>query len=261
MTKTNNDQPKVLFYDIETTPLQAWVWRCGKQVVRHNQLVEGKKNYDIICIGYEWLHEKKAKCLDWDYKKQNSKEMVKEFTKICDEADIIIGKNNKRFDDKHVNTQRLIHGLEGRPDLMEKVDDLETQIRRHFYLPSYGLDYLSEQLGYGGKDRMCFQDWIDIVEQTKNGKKALKKMIDYCKKDVHDTKLMWRHCQAHMKPKLNVSALTGNFACKVCGSLDIRKNGYYTNSNGVKYLQLFCKHHNGYAGKISVNARKQIVRS
>ena len=116
------------------------------------------------------------------------------------------GKNNKRFDDKHLNTMRLYHGLEGRPDLLEKVDDLETQMRRHFYLPGYGLDYFSGELGFGGKTKMFFEDWINIVEKTpKTGKKAFKKMTSYCLKDVHDTKLLWKHCESHFKPKLNMS--------------------------------------------------------
>lgn len=260
MSKKNN-KPKVLFYDIETTPLKAWIWRCGKQVVRHGQLVNENSQYDIICIGYEFLHGNKKGVLAWDYEKQCSKKMIKEFTKLCDEADIIIGKNNKRFDDKHVNTLRMIHGLDGRPDLLKKVDDLETQVRRHFYLPSYGLDYISNLAGLGGKDSMCMQDWIDIVEKNKNGKKSFKKMIKYCAKDVHDTKLIWKYCEKHIEPKLNVSALNHNHSCKVCGSLDIRKNGVYTSSTGGVFQQYYCNSHKGYAGKVSIKSKNPILRS
>lgn len=254
------NKPKVLIYDIETTPLQAWIWSCGKQVVRPGQLVEGRASYDVICIGYEWLHSNERGVLDWGYKAQNSKKMVEKFTKLCDEADIVIGKNNRRFDDKHMNTLRWKHDLPGRPDLLSKVDDLETQIRRHFYLPSYGLDYISAQLGLGGKTPMCFQDWIDIVDQTENGEKAFKKMLKYCLKDVRDTKKIYKYCEKHIQPKLNHSALHGKLTCKVCGSVDIRKNGIYTSSVGTKYQQYYCKSHNGYAGKLSVNARKEIMR-
>lgn len=259
MKKTN--KPKILFYDIETTPLQAWLWRPGKQVVNSSQLVEGMDTYDVICICYEWLDSNDRGKLAWNYRTQDSKKMVTDFTAICDTADIIIGKNNKRFDDKHMNTLRLKHGLAGRPDLLLKVDDLETQMRRHFYLPSYKLDYFSQVLGFGGKDKMFFQDWIDIMDQTENGDKAFKKMIRYCSKDVHDTKLIWKHCERHIQPKLNRSALLCKLVCKVCGSRRLRKNGYYTSAAGVRYTQYFCNDHNGYAGKISVNAKKPIMRT
>jgi hypothetical protein len=252
-------KPKILFYDIETTPLQAWIWRPGKQVVRPGQLVEGSSRHDVICIAYEWMHTGVKGCLDWGYKQQNSKKMIQKFTELCDEADIIIGKNNKRFDDKHVNSLRLFHGLEGRPDLLTKVDDLETQMRRHFALASYGLDYFSAELGYGGKDNMCFQDWIDIVEKTKNGKKAFKKMCKYCVKDVSDTVRIWKHCEKHMTPKYNHSAAVGDLVCATCGSDKVIKNG--TRMQGtVRYQNYFCKEHGGYAGKKTINSKKDIIR-
>jgi len=252
-------KPKILFYDIETTPLQAWIWRPGKQVVRPAQLVEGYTRNDIICISYEWLHTNEKGTLHWGYEKQNSKQMVKDFTKICHEADLIIGKNNKRFDDKHLNSARLWHGLAGAPDLLSKVDDLETQMRRHFALASYGLDYFSEELGFGGKTKMCFDDWINIV-YTK-GKASYNKMLKYCAKDVHDTKLIWKHCEKHFQPKFNYSTFSGNMVCKVCGSKNIRKNGTRTSTSGMVSQNYFCTDHNGYAGKLNLNARKPVLRS
>ena len=48
MTNQLVKTPKILFYDIETSPLKAWVWGLGKQVLRHHQLVDGYKKYGII---------------------------------------------------------------------------------------------------------------------------------------------------------------------------------------------------------------------
>ena len=254
-------KPKILIYDIETTPLQAWVWRPGKQVVRSNQLVEGKSRTDIICLSYEYLHSNDKGTLDWGYEEQNSKKLVKEFTEICEDADLIIGKNNKRFDDKHLNTQRLWHGLSGSPHILKKVDDLETQMRKHFFLPSYGLDYFSAELGFGGKTKMEFSDWIHIVEKTPvEGEKAFKKMKKYCAKDVHDTKLIWLHCEKHFEPKYNYSAVLNELVCKVCGSDKIRKNGTRVEANGVTFQHYYCNAHHGYAGKINIKAKKTILR-
>ena len=261
--KTTTNKPKILFYDIETKPLKAWIWRPGKQVVRPAQLDTQYNEYDVICISYEWLHTNVKGTLDWGYKAQNSKKMIKRMTELFDEADIVIGKNNKRFDDKHMNTMRLKHGLPGRPDLSSKVDDLESQMRRHFMLASYGLDYFSEILGYGGKTKMCFQDWIDIVEKTKNGEKAFNKMCNYCAKDVHDTKLIWKHCEKHFIPKFNYAAAINdkeNIVCTACGSKNVIKNG--TRLSGVtKHQHYYCKDHGGYAGKKPINSKSNILRS
>jgi hypothetical protein len=253
-------KPKILFYDIETTPLQAWVWRPGKQVVRHGQLVGGMESYEIICIGYAWLHSSESGCLTWDYKTQNSKKMIQQFTKMCDEADLIIGKNNRRFDDKHLNTLRLLHGLPGRPDLLSKVDDLESQIRRHFYLPSYTLDYVSKLFGFGGKTSMSFQDWIDIMEKNANGEKSFRKMVSYCKKDVQDTKKLWKALESHITPKFNHSVHTGKSVCKVCGSDNIRPNGSTRSPAGVKYVKYYCNDHKGHAGSHREGAKNPILK-
>jgi len=256
----SNKKPKILFYDIETTPIQAWVWRTGKTVIRSNQLVKNKNTYDIICIGYAWLHSKESGVLHWNYKTQNSKKMIEEFTKMCDEADLIIGKNNKRFDDKHLNTLRLVHGLPGRPDLLSKVDDLETQIRKHFYLPSYTLDYVSGMFGLGGKHSVGFQDWIDIMEKNANGEKALAKMLRYCRKDVEDTKRLWKMLESHIQPKFNYSVESGLTCCKVCGSKNIRPNGSRTSPAGVKHLKYYCNDHKGYAGSHRAGAKNPILK-
>lgn len=252
-------KPKILFYDIETSPLRAWVWRMGEQRVGQHQLDSKYDRYDIITLCYEWGHSNKRYTLDWGVKAKNSKKLVEKFTALCDEADIVIGKNNKRFDDKHMNTLRLHHGLPGRPDLLSKVDDLESQMRKHFYLPSYGLDYFSNMLGFGGKNNMCMQDWIDIIEgnQTLAAKK-LKKMVKYCSKDVSDTKKMWYLTAKHFQPKLNLSAVKSGLCCISCGSTNIHKNG--TKMSGkTKYQTYMCREHGGYAGKIAVNSKKDVL--
>jgi hypothetical protein len=128
-----------MVYDIETAPLQAWVWRCGDQYVGHNQLVKGaRSNYDIICISWAFNDGVPARVLDWGYKEQNSKNLVERFDKIIkaeqDKGTIIFGKNNKKFDDKHVNTQRFLHGLAPMPDWVKYTEDLERQCRKITYL-------------------------------------------------------------------------------------------------------------------------------
>ena len=85
-------------------------------------------------------------------------------------------------------------------------------------------------------------------------------MIKYCSKDVHDTKLIWKHCEKHMSPLLNLSLMSGDAICKICGSEKITKNGTRINATGIKYQHYHCIAHNGYAGKVAVNAKGQNKR-
>ncbi len=89
MSKTT--KPKILFYDIETRPLLAYIWRLGKQRVGHYQLADQGNAYDIICISYAWDDGKPAKVLHWGYKEQNSSRMIRAFDKIIKKSDITIG--------------------------------------------------------------------------------------------------------------------------------------------------------------------------
>lgn len=242
-----NDKPKILFWDVESTPLKAYVWRPGQQFVSYKQLVAGSHMYTIICICYAWNDGKPVKKLVFDYKTQDCSKIIKEFDDLLREADVSIGKNSDRFDMKMLATQRMLTQEYGAPEFAVNTDDLEKQIRRYFALPSYGLDYLSSLLGIGGKDKMEFQDWIDIVEKTKNGRTALKKMVTYCIKDVGDTRTLWNALSKHFRPKFNYATYKGDHVCTNCGSKNIKRNG--TRMAGkTRKQQWFCKDHGGFAG-------------
>ena len=226
----NVNKPRILFYDIETTPLKAYIWSLGKQVVRHTQLIDDSAQWGIICVTYCWNDGKPAQCIDWGYEEQNTARVVEEFDKIILSADHIIGKNNKRFDDKMINAARLFADLPPLPRWMYQTDDLEQQMRRYLRLPSYSLDYISDQLGLGGKIKMEFQDWIDIVEKTDNGLKAFNKMCKYGKKDVVDTRNLWNKLSTHFEPKYRPDVP----CCSECRSFRRKKSGISYTKQGPK---------------------------
>ncbi len=246
-------KPKILFYDIETKPLQAYIWSLGEQVVRHNQLMPQTPYTDIICIAYAWNDGEPAQVLGWGYDEQDSRPMTEAFDKLIKEADIVIGKNNTRFDDKHLNFHRMLHNRDGMFDWSFKSDDLERHLRKNFNMPSQSLDYISKLLGFGGKSPVGFDDWINIVE--KKSKESYYKMLFYCAKDVEDTRAIWEYCYKHFKPKHSLRALQSkhaglvdSFICDKCGSLNVKKNGTII-SGGRLYQSFMCHDHRGYAGK------------
>ena len=243
--------PRILFYDLETAPMKAWIWRPGEQVVRHGQLVkeDNKPPYTrIICATYCWNDDRPAKAIGWGYDEQDSGKVVKQFDELIKQADIVIGKNSDRFDNKHVNTIRMIAGGDPMPGWIRDTDDLEKQIRKYFNLPSNSLDYISSLFGLGGKIKMEFDDWIHIVEKTRGkGKAAYEKMLTYGKKDVEDTRTLWLKLESHFEPRYK--AQTTNRSCKHCGTTDIRQNGSRW-SGGTKYIKFICSVGH-YAGMIS----------
>ena len=149
--------------------------------------------------------------------------MIREFTKIVESADLVVGHNGDRFDMRQVNTQRLLHGQP--PIDWPTSEDTLKQIKKHFYLPSYKLDYLSKLLAGGGKDKMVLQDWIDIV--LKKCPKALAKMTKYCRRDVQLLEDVYKLVIPYCKPKVNAAAVAaaGPTGCPRCGHNGLQGNG------------------------------------
>lgn len=284
------NKPKILFYDIETGLLKLVGFQLGKQVTRSSQLLPLNQITPIIMIQYCWNNNKKGKAIVLDSTDEKKlRHQLGEFDKLIKEADIVIGKNNTGFDNKHLNIQRLLHSLPAMPDWILKSDDLETQFRKHFRLPSQSLDYYSQLLGLKGKIKMEFQDWVDIhcyselvnlykyvnkkylntvakylygkpyKKVVQCGLKALKKMEAYGIKDVEDTRAIWVYAEKHIRPKFNAAMLHGKFCCTYpgCGSTDLIKNGKrYTR---VSTWQVYhCKKHKGYAGKAPISTAGRI---
>lgn len=275
---------KILIYDIETTFLKANIWRLGEQAVRHNQLDPAYSEYDILTISYKWFGDKKIETLV-------GTNAIEEFDQIVRNADIVIGKNNNSFDNKHINTQRLLKGLKPLPEWGYTSDDLERQLRKYFIFPSYSLDYLSKASGLGGKIKMEFSDWVDIanlelVEKfclslktnkssirsilnafcntlfkvnyniiAKKGAKAWKKMIYYNKKDVRDTDNLLSKVLPYIKLKHNAATKNSGQGCTTCGSMRILPTKVIT-SGQTRYQLFDCLEHDGYAGRASVRYDK-----
>jgi hypothetical protein len=247
--------PKILFYDIETTYLMARIWRLGEQRVTYKQLVDKYAVYDIICIAYCWNDGQPAKSLDWGRTAQDSSKMIERFDKLVQKADVVIGKNSDRFDNKHVNLQRMLHRLEAMPEWIQWTDDLEKQFRKHFYLPSQGLDYILKHiLKRPGKIPMQMQDWINVVEGR--CPKALKMMKEYCINDAEETRLLWNYAESYLTPKHNAATVKSGEACTTCGSTDLSYT--YKRTRGKTMFQYYyCNSHAGYAGKAPINRHGQ----
>lgn len=214
-------KPRVLLVDVETKPVKVWAWRTGKQYVNHSNIVEGEK-FDIICICYKFAGEKTVKSLDWGNDKQDSRKMIEKFGRVVEKADVVIGHNGDNFDIKQINTQRLMHNLP--PINWPTSEDTLKMLRKKFYLTSFSLQYVSELLFGAKKDPMCFQDWVDVVDNK--DPKALKKMIKYCKKDVLLLEKVWERCYKYLDNKAHRGAMVGNdpkTSCEKCGSQELTK--------------------------------------
>src|ERR1700756_2405794 len=89
---------RILIYDIETAPNLAWVWGLWQQNIgaKSGQLV---KSTEMLCFGYRWYGEPGPP------KVVRGKGMVETAWEVLDEADVVVGWNNKAFDDRHMRRE------------------------------------------------------------------------------------------------------------------------------------------------------------
>ena len=245
-------KPKILIYDIETSPILAYIWRPGyNMTVTHDMIKKGQQT-NIICICYKWHGEKKTYSLQWD-KHQDSETMIEKFSKVVEQADVVLAHNGDRFDLKHINTQRL---LQDKPPIAWPTsEDTLKMVKKHFNFASNRLDFLSKTFVGAGKDKMSFQDWVDIVEN--NCEKAMRKMIKYCKRDVDLLDQVFTKIKPHVTLKANRSLLLmGNTdGCPNCGVNHIIKQGFYVTKAG-KWQKLKCQN----CGHIFKGKKQKVIK-
>lgn len=121
---------------------------------------------------------------------------------LMNAAEIIAGHNVDGFDIKKCNTMFKFHGLP--PITGKKTIDTLKIARSKYSFESNGLDYISQVLGFSGKDDINNQDWINAMH---GDKPTLEKIKTYCIGDVSNGKKILMELLPIANKKLNFGAL------------------------------------------------------
>lgn len=233
-----------IFFDIETSPTQCFVWKPGYQInVGHESII---KEGGIICIAYKWEGQKKVYHLQWD-SKQNDKGLLRAFLKVAETAGELVGHNGDNFDLKWIRTRCYFHNIPMMPEFTT-IDTLK-EARKGFRFNSNKLDYINKFGGGAGKNHTSFDLWKDIC--LNKCRKSMKIMTDYCKVDVLRLEEMYLKMQPYLKPKSSIAEYKCN--CPRCNSENMRPKNYKVTPAGVKYVTLQC-HDCGTYQKVNANS-------
>ena len=228
----STELPRILIYDIETSPNIGWFWRAGyKQNIGTHQII---KERAIICVSYKWLGEDQVYNLTWD-KEQDDKFLLEQFIEVLNEADLIVAHNGDRFDLKWIKTRALFHRL----PMMLNYPQLDTLklAKKKFYFNSNRLDYISKFLGYEGKMPTTPELWRKIC--ILNDREALKGMLEYCDEDVVQLENVYKELVSWEAPKLHAGVLQGKTkqTSPITGGVNLKKIKMVTTNRGtVKYI-------------------------
>ena len=229
---------KIIFFDCETTFNTVRTFYVGYKVgLTHDQIIEERK-VSVIC----WMYEgsKKVHSLTWDDDKQCDKAMLKEFSKVLEDCDVAIAHNGDKYDLPVLNTRLLYHRLNSCSHI-QTIDTLKLA-RNNFRFNSNRLDYISKYLGNEGKMATGgLQLWHDVQDGCK---KALAKMVRYCKRDVTELRsVFWRIVPYCKTLPVHLGVILGGERpdCKVCSSPNPHKINVHTTGSGIRYQRYRCK--------------------
>lgn len=232
--------PRILLFDIETFPNQAFVWGKYEQNV-----IRFIKQSCIATFSAKWLGEKKiiSKGLN-DYKgykpgSYDDKEIVKELWNLLNEADIVIAHHGDAFDIKRCNERFIVHGF--LPPSPYKTIDTKKIFSDVAKFNSNKLDDLGQSLGLGRKIKTDFDLWEGCINGSK---KHWDLMKEYNNEDVLLLEKVYLRVLPWIKNHPNLTLWTqGN--CPKCGGFNIQKRGFQIATTRV-YQRFQCNDCGGW---------------
>jgi DNA-directed RNA polymerase subunit RPC12/RpoP len=260
-------KPKVLIYDIETAPAiglffgKPWDVNIAK-IVQHEY---------VFGFAYKWLAEEKIyTSYIWDFPKygrdtksltgwtNNSKDVVKAWAKLVNEADILVGHNSDQFDYKQMFGRLPLYNLP--PVTKPQMVDTKKAAKQIGYYPSNKLDDLGGMLGTGRKlPHSGYPNAIELWWDCMNNRlKAKKHMVAYNIIDVDRTEALYLKFRPYLTNHPNMALIADQpDVCTTCGqNYGFTSAGFkYTTTTKYRYwLCKNCRHKN--RGRKSEPTRK-----
>lgn len=233
-------QPKILMFDLETSPLLAYVWRIWKQDINPTNGQLAISENMILSWSAKWLYEEEV-MNDWmlseEIIREDDSRVCESLWKLINEADVIVAHNANGFDVKLMNGRFLKNGLH--PPSHYQVIDTLGHVRKKFRLVSTKLDYVAQFLGMGSKNSTSFGLWINCM---KGDEDAMKEMVEYCDQDVRLLEAVYLKIRPWIMPHPNFNVIVDSedtMNCPTCGSTKHKKQGFYT-TYANKYQQHKC---------------------
>lgn len=159
-----------LILDIETTDLEA-----DRGVVLCASYESSKQPGKVHTLRQDELNP------DWETKRGNDKELVKQTCALVKSHDVIVAHNGARFDLPFLRTRCLRWGLKPMKDI-KIVDPLQIAWRK-FKLRSNRLGAVADYLGIEDKKTpLDMSVWADAM--LNGSKRAMNYIVEHCEADI-----------------------------------------------------------------------------
>lgn len=257
-------KPRILLFDIETAPMQAYVWGRYKQFLNSEQVI---REGFMLCYAAKWLGDDNIMVDALPFYPEfsdgseenavNDKMISESLWDLLNEADIVIAHNAKRFDVKVANTRFLYHNL--KPYAPFKIIDTLMMVKGLCKFTSNRLDDLGEYLDVGRKVKHeGFELWTKCMD---GNDEAWEKMVEYNIGDIILLEKIYMKLRGWDKKHPSVSLLyeDDKKRCTVCGSENIEEENFLFHtavSSFESYRCNDCGHWN--RGRKNIRSKKQM---
>lgn len=231
-------KPRILYFDIETSPILGHVWGMFDQNLSMKHI---DRDWFVMSFAAKWHGEEDVIQMDIRAEKSfDDSALLMCIHKLLCEADIAVGQNSIRFDVRKLNARFLKHDMRP-PTSYRNIDTLRIS-KKHFALTSHKLEYLAKYLGCDTQKmvKRQFEGQELWNECLKGNQEAWNEMADYNKTDVVVLEEVWRKLRKWDKT-INWSIFSREHVCD-CGSSELSEAGEVFTNHGVfnRYLCADC---------------------
>jgi hypothetical protein len=226
-------KPKILYWDIETSPNEVYTWSLWQQTPLSHENI--RKERVIICASWKWEGDSKVYQVSIDPDDPwNDFEVVVALHGTMLEADVVVHHNGDKFDMRWLWARMIYHKLPPLPRIIQI--DTKKLAKKYFYFNSNRLAYLAQFFGIGAKIHTEFGLWKDCMDGVIP---AIRKMLRYNARDVRLLEKVYKLMAPYLPSKLNYRLFSNRAVCKHCGGTHVQYRGYYYAKN-YKYARYQC---------------------
>ena len=224
------DLPNILIFDIETAPMEVYVWGLYKQRINHENVIE---DWFVLSWSAKWLFSGEVMSdvlTPEEAQNGDDKRICDSMWQHFESADIVVAHNARRFDVRKLNSRWMLHGLIP-PSPYQTIDTLKESQKMAAH-SSHRLDYLGKIMHNKGKIETDYRLW----KRCKTGDpEALMYMEKYNKEDVLLLEEVYLSMRGWIKSHPNVGLYmeTTESVCANCGGDKIHEVSEYVTPAGV----------------------------
>ena len=232
--------PKVLVFDLETSPVLGHVWSLWKQNVGLNQI---EKDWYILSYSAKWLGSDEVIYEDCRDTLEDDSKLCASLSKLLDDADWVITHNGNRFDIPKIRARMILNGLP--PFSPVKSIDTCSVAKKVFGFTSNKLEYLTDKLCkvYKKKNHAKFSGFKLWSECLKGNEEAWSEMEEYNAYDVLSLEELYMVMRPYISNHPNYGLYTDldEPVCTKCGSTKLERHHKDATTSLSVFEQYVCK--------------------